>query len=353
MQILEGVNNEMLMQLLQHISGANQSVAYVSLRKFIDDYLDFVKQNRSAKYYISHTVSFKHLIGYFQEQKIMSTITFRETELFMTKLQNSMGEGYRVYYRNLKTAFNKGVDWGYISVNPFLKIKLPKKQKNHPEFITKKGLDEILKNIDVKVVRDVSSLGFFTGCRIGELINLRWSSVNLAERFIVIGDDSFKTKTREQRTIPLCDDAIDILIAARGKVVKLDGFVFNKRGSAYTADYISKRFKRACRKAKVSEGIHFHSLRHSFASNLAQREVSLYKIKELLGHSSITTTEIYAHLNIDGLRDAVNVFNERQENSTLIERKELIRTDRAKKPPSVPLKRGKLLEEGLSVICCH
>jgi len=310
MENLEELNSDMLEQILRILgNGANQGVANVSLRKFIDEYLDFVKQNRSQSYYNSHKLSFNHFIGYFQEQRIMSTITFRETELFMTKLQNSMGEGYRVYYRNLKTAFNKGVDWGYISMNPFSKIKLSKRQKNNPAYITKTELDEILLNTDVKVVRDLSSLSFFTGCRIGELINLRWSSVNLAEKYIVIGDDSFKTKTREQRSIPLCDEAVVILSGAKGKIIKLDGYIFNKRGRKYTTDYVSKRFKRACREAKISEAIHFHSLRHSFASNLAQRGVSIYTIQKLLGHSSVTTTEIYSHLNLEGMRDAVSVLN--------------------------------------------
>jgi integrase len=86
--------------------------------------------------------------------------------------------------------------------------------------------------------------------------------------------------------------------------------VFGKvNGMAYTGDYFSKRFKRACMSAGISDSIHFHSLRHSFASNLAQKGVSLYVIKELLGHSSISTTEIYAHLNVDTLREAVSMLD--------------------------------------------
>jgi len=83
-------------------------------------------------------------------------------------------------------------------------------------------------------------------------------------------------------------------------------YIFSKSdGKKFTGDYFSRRFKRVCRKAELDKSIHFHSLRHSFASNLVQKGVSLYTVKELLGHASISTTEIYSHLNMDSLREAV------------------------------------------------
>ena len=82
-----------------------------------------------------------------------------------------------------------------------------------------------------------------------------------------------------------------------------------ENGKAFTGDYVSKKFKRACKAAGMDKAIHFHSLRHSFASNLAQKGVSLYVIKELLGHSSISTTEIYSHLNMDSLKEAIRILD--------------------------------------------
>jgi integrase/recombinase XerD len=83
-----------------------------------------------------------------------------------------------------------------------------------------------------------------------------------------------------------------------------------KDGSKYCGNYVSRKFKNACIAAEMNEAIHFHSLRHSFASNLVQKGVPLYTIKELLGHSSISTTEIYSHLNMDSLREAIKKFDE-------------------------------------------
>ena len=81
------------------------------------------------------------------------------------------------------------------------------------------------------------------------------------------------------------------------------------KGIKYRSDTISKCFKKAVRKAKLNELIHLHTLRHSFASNLVKKDVSLYIVKELLGHNDITTTQVYSHLTIESLRSAVKVLD--------------------------------------------
>lgn len=90
----------------------------------------------------------------------------------------------------------------------------------------------------------------------------------------------------------------------------INEYVFSKtKGEKFTGDYFSKRFKQACKSAEMDKGFHFHSLRHSFVSNFAQQGVSLFTVKELLGHSSISTTEIYSHLNMNNLREAIMVLD--------------------------------------------
>ena len=92
-------------------------------------------------------------------------------------------------------------------------------------------------------------------------------------------------------------------------VKKPNEFIFyRKPGVKLNSDFISKQFKKAIRKAELSEEIHFHSLRHSFASALVQRGVSLYAVKELLGHENIKTTQIYSHLQKENLMEAVNLL---------------------------------------------
>ena len=110
---------------------------------------------------------------------------------------------------------------------------------------------------------------------------------------------------------PLCSLDLSLPNQVRNNFLKKEGeflieYVFSKRnGERFTGDHFSRRFKIVCKAAGLDNSIHFHSLRHSFASNLVQHGVPLYTIKELLGHSSISTTEIYSHLNMETLRKAV------------------------------------------------
>lgn len=73
-------------------------------------------------------------------------------------------------------------------------------------------------------------------------------------------------------------------------------------------DFESKQFNKAVRASKLNDKIHFHTLRHSFASALVQRNVSLYAVKELLGYENIKTTQVYSHLHQDSLNQAVNLL---------------------------------------------
>ncbi len=312
-------------------SAANE---IVTLRVFCDEYRNLIRNNCSQNYYSSVNISLNHLTKFFPVQKSLETIRQKDIELFLVDLQQSAPKGYRVYYRTLKAAFNKAVDWSYISVNPFVKVKLQKKQTLPPMFIEKNQLDKIVGYAEPEIVRDVITLAYYTGLRLDEIVNLKWKNIKLDSKLIVVGDEEFVTKGKKQRFVPICDEVHFVLNKIKGlsdinnmsyanvegpreveKKESLHGvktYVFGKTdGSRYTGDYFSKRFKKACRAAGMDEGIHFHSLRHSFASNLVQKGVSLYVVKELLGHSSIKTTEIYSHLNVESLREAVNKLDER------------------------------------------
>lgn len=304
----------------------------VTLRVFCEEYKSLIKSNRSHSYYKSVETALNHLTDYFGLQRPISSLSHKDIEQFVTHLQQMVKKGYRVYYRTLKAAFNKALDWKYVDENFFVKIKLPKKQRLQPVFISDDELTKVIDKIHSDVVRDVAVFAFYTGLRLNEIVNLKWRNVDLDRNVIVVGDEEFETKGRNQRVVPVSDEAEKILAnRRRGEGEK--GYVFCKgNGEAYSGDYFSRRFKRAVRDAGLSESIHFHTLRHSFASHLAQRGVSIYVIKELLGHSSISTTEIYSHLNVDSLREAVNKLDVRRRDLRF----------ETKDPPLNPLPRGEV-----------
>jgi site-specific recombinase XerD len=107
------------------------------------------------------------------------------------------------------------------------------------------------------------------------------------------------------RIIPLNDTSLYLLQSRQGK--DASGYVFSLNGKPIFADWITHLFKRYVRAANLSnQDIHFHSLRHSFASWLAQDGTSVYVIKDLLGHSDVKTTQIYSHLQPESLHSEVN-----------------------------------------------
>lgn len=305
----------LLKRLLSFLSNnfieAADRVEDISLKEFSEMYLTSISSACSAAYLKSHTISFNHLIGYFGQDKKLTEITSHEAENFVYDLQSKVKKGYRVYFRNIRSSFTKAVDWNYITENHFKKIKLPKMQQNKPQFLTRSEFNSVFVHLN-QTVKEVSLFSFLTGLRAGELVNLNWENVNLQKRFITVGSDNFITKSRKQRTIPLCNEAHDILENRIPKVFHLNKnlYVFCKEdGTQFTTDYISKYFKKACRKAGIDERIKLHSLRASFASNLSEAGVPVVQIKELLGHSSINTTMFYATTNIESLRKAVNVLD--------------------------------------------
>ena len=327
------------------MSNNQQLKEIVTLRVFREEYLNLLKSNRSISYYNSVRLSLDYLVDYFGIHCSIGSIQQKEIEKFFIKLQekvktasysnNQSGNGYEVYYRNIKAAFNKAKEWNYIHENYFTKVKLPKRQKLSPVFINCDQLSAICDQIKNETVKDVVVFAFYTGMRLDEIVNLKWKNVDNENHSITVGDETFVTKGRKQRFIPMCEETVRIIEnlecrirqnnggqienkKPKTRIVKLvgyastslsmtKGYVFcKKNGERFSGNYFSRRFKISCKAAGLDKSIHFHSLRHSFASNLAQRGVSIYTIKELPGHSSITTTQIYSHLNMDSLREAVN-----------------------------------------------
>lgn len=314
--ILKNISMEDLekLKMLLSIIPGNEQKEIITLRVFRDEYLNLVKNNRSISYYNSVNLAFNYLVDFFGIQHSIQTLQQKNIESFLIHLQHNVTKGYVVYFRNLKAAFNKAKEWDYVKENCFTKIKLPKKQRLAPVFINSKQLTIISEKLKNEVVKEVVVFAFYTGMRLDEIVNLRWENVDLQNRVITVGDEQFTTKGRNQRFIPMSEEALTSILSQRVRknIIPLKplehkwDFVFCKEnGDKFTGNHFSRRFKKACRAAGLDDSIHFHSLRHSFASNLVQKGVSLYSVKELLGHASISTTEIYSHLNMDSLREAI------------------------------------------------
>ena len=297
--------DELAEKLIEKLGG---SLPEVTLQIFIDEYLSFVNRNRAAKTYEGVRLVCKHLLRYFSPLRKIDTIKLKDAEGLLDSLKKNAPKGIYNYHRTLRAMWNKGIQWNYLRENPFTKIKLQKRQNQKPVYVTEDLMLVILPNIEAKVVRDFVVMAFYTGCRLGELVNLTWEDVNIKEGLLTIGNTSFQTKSRKQRIVPIHPKVQQVLIKRFPKVIrKQKHYVFCKsNGCGFTGDYFSRRFKRACRKAGVDEGNHFHCLRHGAATRMIVNGAPVPSVQRILGHANIQTTMLYTHPDIDDLRAAVN-----------------------------------------------
>lgn len=149
------------------------------------------------------------------------------------------------------------------------------------------------------------ALALNTGCRKNELFTLEWSRVDFRQRLIILGSEH--TKSSKRRFIPMNDRVMETLEGLRywnKKNCPRSPWVLTGRDKRSHIVNLSKGFNAACNRVGI-DNFRIHDMRHTFASWLVQSGVSLYVVKDLLGHSSIQVTERYAHLSNEPLQKAV------------------------------------------------
>lgn len=298
--------------LLHPVQKNTQSVINnsLSLTNFQNEYLEYTRPTKSKNYLESITLSFKQFISFCGDISL-DKIDTRTIDKFITSTYSRTQSGAHLYYRTLKAAFNKAVEWNYISLNPFSKVKFPKLSKTFPAFITEDELLIILTNTPYQYLKDIFLVAFYTGMRLGELINMQWCWIDFFQNLITVKcSENFQTKSKKERIVPMSEKVKSVLINRFNITTHQPNEVvfYRIKGKKLHQETISKQFKQAVRKSYLNDKIHFHTLRHSFASLLVQRGVSLYVVKELLGHEDLATTQTYSHLQPQNLRDAVNLI---------------------------------------------
>lgn len=147
---------------------------------------------------------------------------------------------------------------------------------------------------------------------------MRWHWVDFIQNQITVKcSDDFQNKSKKEIIVPMSDKVRSILFRRFNSAshnpscpdtIGNEVVFYNKKGNILYQEAISKQFKKLIRKSNLSDKIHFHTLRHSFASLLVQKGVPLYVVKELLGHEDLATTQIYSHLQKQNLKDAINML---------------------------------------------
>ncbi len=280
----------------------------IMLSIFRDEYINYLTQSTS-KAYIERSIkpAFKFLIE-FTGDILLTDLSVRLLDNFINSRFKISQSSASLYYRTIKAALTKAVTWDYLTTNPLKQIKAPKVTKSIPVFISEAELIEIISHTPSQLMKNIFTFAFFTGMRLGEILNMQWAWIDKNQNLIIIkNSESFTTKSKKERIIPIHQKIKKIF--EQQAINNASNYVFsNGSVNNLNAEYVSKQFKKAMRAAKLNDDIHFHSLRHSFASNLVQRGVNLYVVKELLGHEDIKTTQVYSHLTQSSLTSAVGLL---------------------------------------------
>jgi integrase/recombinase XerC len=269
------------------------------------------------KYFKSHKTELtKKVIDYYTKE----FIAFQDfTKIAIKDITQIYLNNYKDYLnnKNLKNStvktklarvlyvLNFAKESNFIDSN--IKYKLPKISvvQIQKDFLTTIEFQELLSYCKNNELKDIIQIAFETGLRLNESINLQWHCIDFNNKLLTLNNKTYTTKNRKIRIIPLNNTALEILQSRFNN--KQSEYVFTYNSNKWCVSTLQYKFKRLCKLIFGKyKNISFHSLRHSFASNLELNKTSLNTIKELLGHSNIATTQRYLHTNLDSLKEAIN-----------------------------------------------
>jgi integrase len=276
-----------------------------SLGEFQDDFLRYsstVHAPKTQKCFKVAFREFKRIIGDIPLHKV----GVREIERFLaTKKAEASAWTARKYYISLASALETAKRWNCITDNPFRLVEKPKVNELQPAYFTKPDFLKLLGTIEDKDFRELCICAVSTGLRLGELTALEWDSIDFVRKVVLVRNtQTFTTKSGKNRVVPMNEQLWKLLALRKERATS--ELVFHTEGRKLEEGFVSKNFKKHVRLAMLNDRLHFHSLRHTFASWLVQDGVSLYEVQKLLGHSSSETTEIYSHLQPEQLHRTVN-----------------------------------------------
>ncbi len=190
----------------------------------------------------------------------------------------------------IKQIFKQAHRQGLIQSNPTLFVSYEKIVNLRDRWITPEE-ESLLISYTCDWLKPIIPFATSTGMRRGEILNLRFEAINIQTRTITLNS----TKNGVNRAIPLT------IRAFKSIPTDCEGYVFKRNGKKIEGTELEYAFKRAVKFAGI-KNLHFHDLRHSFATRLVQHGVDLYTVQRLLGHKNPSMTQRYAHHSIESLR---------------------------------------------------
>jgi integrase/recombinase XerD len=291
---------------------------------YIDLFLDYLRVERgvSSNTVTSYFSDLKKSKRYWILQGIKSVQEVKKEDI-LKFIDHQRKKGFSVHSiaRNLsalKSFFRFLIREKIIGVDPTSMIETPRLWKRIPDILEPREVDKLLAQPNIrkdKGLRDkaILELMYATGLRVSETASLKVQSLNLEVGFVRV-----KGKGGKERIVPVGQKALHFLSRyidqARQKNLKgrdCDDLFISSYKKGLTRQSIWKMIKAYLKKARIRKKIYPHILRHSFATHLLEGGADLRSVQEMLGHSSISTTQIYTHINKSRLKEIHSKFHPR------------------------------------------
>lgn len=292
------------------------------LIKGFRDYLRLEKSlsENSIEAYNSDIVKFFLFLNPEEEKKNLLDVTLEDLQFFMADLydkkvdirsQARIVSGLKAFYEYL-------IFEDRIKEAPTALLDAPKLGQHLPDVLTIPEIEAIINAIDLSTDeghRNKAIIEVLYGCglRVSELVNLKLSQLHFNEDVIsVIG------KGDKERIVPIgqaAQKAVAFYMDDRDKITPKSGcediLFLNRRGGRLSREMIFIIIKKLANIAGIRKNVSPHTFRHSFATHLVEAGADLRAVQEMLGHESITTTEIYTHLDKEYIRETMQLFHPR------------------------------------------
>lgn len=283
------------------------------MEKYIADYLSYliIDKKYSDNTISSYDNSLKKYANYIDKKNInFKKILENDINDFIKELKKT-NSSRTVFYTIgvIKNFYNFLIIENVVNENVFLNIEMPKLSSNLPQVLTYEEVDMLLDIIvkDAFTARNkaILELMYSSGLRISETINLKLFDIDLENEFVrVFGKGS------KERIIPIgsyATKALNLYINNYRDYLlksKRNDFLFlNNHGNKLTRQGLFKNLKTLLKEKGINKNVSPHTIRHSFATHLLNSGADLRVIQELLGHSSLKTTQIYTHVSKEVLKE--------------------------------------------------
>lgn len=265
----------------------------------------YVKNNNKPSEVASKEIILRvHLIPFFGKMQLEKIKNFEIEKYKARKIADGLHpKTVNNHLTVLRTSLLSAVDWELLKDLPAVKwLKIPPQKF---DFLTLEESERLINAAD-GVWRDLIEIALGTGLRFGELMALNWKNIDMDNREIAISQAFSRgvlgsPKNNRIRRVPMTARVYEIL----EKNQRRQNYIFEGNPNQIAC---IKKLHRICRKAGLRK-IGWHTLRHTFASHLAQSGANLVAIQNLLGHSDIRTTMRYAHINRNALQTAISLLD--------------------------------------------